>query len=61
MLCTETLVHSTEVAPQEEDFKVGSEVDADKNNIEGWLAEVWLSNLFHYGNEFGKKVFEMNS
>ena len=34
MLCTEMLVHSTEVVSWEEDFKVVSEVDADKNNIE---------------------------
>ena len=33
MIGTEMLVHSTEVAPWEEDFKVVSEVDADKNNI----------------------------
>lgn len=50
----ETLVHSTESAPWEEDFKVDSEEDADKQYREGWLAEVWLTNLFHYGNEFGK-------
>ena len=62
MLDMETLVHSTEVVPQEEDFKVVREVDADKQYIEGWLAEVWLTNLFHYGNEFGKgvRVMSMN-
>ena len=36
-----------------------SEVDAD--NIEGWLAEVGLTNLFHYGNEFGERVFETHA
>ena len=56
MLCTEMLVHSTEVVPWEEDFKVVSEVDADKQYIEGWLAIIRLTNLFHYGNEFGKGV-----
>ena len=34
MLCTEMLVHSTDAVPWEEDFKVVSEVDTDKNNIE---------------------------
>ena len=55
MLCTEMLVHSTEVVPWEEDFKVVSEVDADKQYRDGWLAEVGLTNLFHYGNEFGER------
>ena len=36
-----------------------SEVDADKTIYrDGWLAEVGLTNLFHYGNEFGERVFE---
>ena len=41
-------------------------MDADKTYEtfiygDGWLAEVGLTNLFHYGNEFGERVFEENA